>query len=74
MPKIHRLAPLLFALTLAACGAQLTARAVPEPPPAELIATGDAGPPSPPPDDPDSKPSPTLPLPPPAAALALLTR
>lgn len=74
MPKIPRLVPLLFTLVIAACASRFTARDVPDPPPAELIATGDAGPPPPPPGDPDSKPSPTLPLPPPKGAIALLAR
>ena len=68
-----RLAPLLFALSLAACAAPLTTSTVDAPPAEPMIATGDAGPTDPPPDDPDLH-SPTLPLPPPREAVALLAR
>ena len=73
MPKIPRLAPLLFALVIAACSSRFTAGRV-DAPPEEPIATGDAGPTDPPPDDPDGKPSPTLPLPPQSPAMVTTSR
>ena len=71
--KIHRFALVLLALSLAACASRLTAGCV-DLPPSAPIATGDAGPPPDPTPPDDSRPSPTLPLPPPSAALALLAR